>query len=78
MFYTTFYNNVGHSRAETTTNIYAKNNDDMINIAKEKINTIFSECCRNVVEKSKTKENKIISLKDHLLKRTKKEGFKPS
>ena len=50
----------------------------MINVAKEKINTIFSQCCRNVVEKSKTEKNKVISLKDHLLKRTKKEGCKPS
>lgn len=68
-------NNVGHARCETTTNIYARNNDDMINVAKEKINTIFSECCRNVVQKTETKENKIISLKDHIRKRTKKEPF---
>lgn len=71
-------NNVGHSRAETTTNIYARNNDDMINVAKEKMNTIFSQCCRNVVEKPKTEKNKVVSLKDHMLKRNKKEGFKPS
>lgn len=49
-------NNVGHARAETTTNIYARNNEDMTNVAKEKINTIFSQCCRNVVEKSKTEK----------------------
>lgn len=51
-------NNVGHARAETTTNIYARNNDDMINNAKEVINNIF--CCRNVVEKSKPKKSNVL------------------
>jgi integrase len=51
-------NNVGHARTETTTNIYARNNDDMINNAKEVINNIF--CCRNVVEKQKTEKSNII------------------
>lgn len=53
-------NNVGHARSETTTNIYAKNNDDMITIAKEKINAIFTSCCRNVVEKQVNKKTNIL------------------
>lgn len=53
-------NNVGHTRSETTTNIYARNNDDMIRIAKEKINEIFTSCCRNVVEKHENKKSNIL------------------
>lgn len=53
-------NNVGHSRTETTTNIYLKNNDDMIRLAKEKINDIFDGCCRNVVEITENKKTNIL------------------
>lgn len=35
-------NNVGHARAETTTNIYARNNADMIKNAQSVLNDIFS------------------------------------
>lgn len=51
-------NNVGHAKAETTTDIYAQNNNDMIQNAKETINNIF--CCRNVVEKQKSKKSNIL------------------
>lgn len=48
----------------------------MINIAKERINTIFTNCCRNVVEKSEADTNNIISFSKHLAKRNKKRGFR--
>ena len=35
-------NNVGHARAETTTNIYARNNADMIKNAQSVLNEIFA------------------------------------
>ncbi len=71
-------NNVGHSRSETTTNIYAKNNEDMIKVAQERINSIFKNCCRNVVEKSENENKNVISFSEHLSKRNKKEGLEPS
>lgn len=70
-------NQLGHARIQTTLDFYLQNSQDIIDNAMEKINTIFSGCCRNVVEKSETEENKIISLKDHLRKRNKKEGLTP-
>ena len=41
-------NKVGHSKSETTLNVYARNNDDMITIATDKINSIFTKCEQNV------------------------------
>ena len=51
---------VGHSKAETTLNIYARNNEDMINKARDKINNIFSEKCENFVRIKEKKPNKKI------------------
>lgn len=56
-------NNVGHARAETTTNIYARNNSDMINKAKNVLNTIFADdkkCEQNVSNDKKNKKCKVI------------------
>lgn len=54
-------NNVGHSKSETTLNIYARNNQDMVNHAQEKLNNIFSEKCElNVSQTKKTEKSKII------------------
>ena len=41
-------NQVGHSKSETTLNVYARNNDDMISDAQAKINAIFGKCEINV------------------------------
>lgn len=56
-------NNVGHARAETTTNIYARNNADMINKAKVVLNSIFSDskkCEQNVSKNEKSEKSNII------------------
>lgn len=53
-------NQVGHSKAETTLNIYAKNNNDMIIKARSKINNIFSEKCENNVRIKENPPNKKI------------------
>lgn len=53
-------NQVGHARIQTTLDVYAQNNSDMIENATTKINTLFRECCRNVVEKSKNKKSNIL------------------
>ncbi len=51
-------NQVGHSKAETTLNIYAKNNSDMISKAQDKINNIFSEKCEHNVRIKENPPNK--------------------
>lgn len=55
-------NNVGHARCETTNNIYARNNEDMINQAKTRINEIFiaRKCEQNVSQKEKNTNCKIV------------------
>ena len=53
-------NQAGHSRSETTLNVYARNNDDMINLATNQLNTIFKKCEINVSQKEKTSDKKII------------------
>lgn len=40
-------NQVGHSKTETTLNVYARNNDDMVNTAQFVINDIFSHKEKN-------------------------------
>lgn len=37
-------NQVGHARGETTLNVYARNNDDMIKNATERLDRIFKNC----------------------------------
>ena len=56
-------NNVGHARAETTTNIYARNNSDMINKAKIVLNSIFSDtekCEQNVSINPNNRKSNVI------------------
>lgn len=54
-------NQVGHSKSETTLNIYARNNTDMIERATEKIGNIFSKKCeQNESKKGKGVNKKII------------------
>lgn len=53
-------NQVGHANIQTTLDVYAQNNKDMIDFASEKINNIFSKCCRNVVEKKENKKSNIL------------------
>lgn len=54
---------VGHARSETTLNIYARNNSDMIKSANQKLNSIFStsrKCENNVrIAKNNKKSNVI-------------------
>lgn len=54
-------NNLGHSRSETTTNIYARNNEDMIAKAQLVLNNVFSKKYENFVRiKQETPNKKII------------------
>ncbi len=54
-------NQVGHAKAETTLNVYAKNNADMVRNATEKIENIFSKKCeQNVSKNEKYKASNII------------------
>lgn len=53
-------NQAGHSKAETTTNIYARNNTDMINKAQDVMNNIFKKCEHNVSINEKSPNKKII------------------
>ncbi len=50
----------GHSRSETTLDVYARNNKDMIDIATEKIGNIFAKKCEQNVSKNKNLPNKKI------------------
>lgn len=54
-------NQAGHSKIEMTLNTYAKNNQDMIDNALEKIDNIFNKKCENFVRtKNLPPNNKII------------------
>lgn len=55
-------NQVGHSKSETTLNVYARNNDDMIKSANSKINSFFEKTkkCENFVRTEDKKPNKKI------------------
>ena len=64
-------NQVGHSRSETTLDVYAQNNKDMINLATERLNGIFKKTELNLSQKQKWDNKKIIQFP----KRQTKEGF---
>lgn len=49
-------NQVGHSKWETTYNVYAKNNKDMVTRAMNKINNVFRKCEQNVSNEVKEEE----------------------
>lgn len=54
-------NQVGHAKSETTLNVYARNNKDMIEKATIQIGSIFSKKCENNVRiKNELPEKKII------------------
>jgi len=53
-------NQVGHSKSETTLNIYAKNNQDMINSAQNILSNVFEKCEHNVRINENPLNNKII------------------
>lgn len=55
-------NQVGHSKSETTLNVYARNNDDMIKSANSKINSFFEKTkkCENFVRTEEKNPNKKI------------------
>ena len=53
-------NNVGHSRIQTTLDIYAQNNADMVEQATTKINNIFNDCYKNVIKKVDNKKSNIL------------------
>ena len=53
-------NQAGHSRSETTLNVYARNNDDMINFATNRLNSIFSKNQQKISKIENDPKNKII------------------
>ncbi len=54
-------NQLGHAKSETTLNVYARNNIDMVNRATERIGNVFARKCENFVRMPKNEaKNKII------------------
>ena len=53
-------NQTGHAKAETTLNIYARNNQDMINNAMNCLNSVFEKYQQNISKKIKNENCKII------------------
>ena len=53
-------NQLGHSKAETTTNIYMRNNQDMIDHAMNKLNGIFEKNQQKISKNSNDPNKKII------------------
>ena len=53
-------NQVGHSKTETTLNVYARNNDDMVNTAQFVIDSIFSNKEKNKEKNSEVGKSNII------------------
>lgn len=53
-------NQVGHARTETTLNVYARNNQDMITAATSQLNGIFKKYEQNKGSKIFEGNNKII------------------
>ena len=53
-------NQLGHSKSDTTLNIYARNNADMISIATAQLDSIFRKNQQKISKKENDPENKII------------------
>lgn len=53
-------NQVGHARSDTTLNIYARNNHDMINLATDQLNSIFKKTEQNLSKIENQENSKII------------------
>ena len=63
-------NQLGHAKEETTNNIYARNNSDMINSAMDVLNNVFIKKCEpNVSQKEKILDKKIIPFPKTLTER---------
>ena len=63
-------NQLGHARAETTNNIYARNNEDMIYAAMDVLNDVFVKKCEpNVSQKEEILGKKIIPFPKTLTER---------
>lgn len=55
---------VGHAKIQTTLDIYAQNNKDMVEKAEEKINKILGEkCWKNVGKNTKNKKSNILQFR---------------
>ena len=53
-------NNVGHKRNSTTMDIYARNNEDMVNFAQYALNNAFKKCEQNVSKIENPTNKKIV------------------
>ena len=53
-------NQVGHARSETTLNVYARNNDDMILNATKQLNSIFEKNQQKISKKKNRVNSKVI------------------
>ena len=58
-------NQLGHAKNSTTMDWYAKNSQDMIDIAQETFNQIFSSGEKMVKKNEVEHENKIISMVEY-------------
>jgi integrase len=68
-------NQVGHAKTQTTLDVYAQNNTDMVKVATNKIDEIFKSGGKTVEKSQEVEKTKIISFLDERRKRTKKEPF---
>ena len=53
-------NQLGHAKSDTTLNIYARNNADMISMATAQLDSIFRKNQQKISKKQNDPENKII------------------
>jgi integrase len=68
-------NQVGHAKTQTTLDVYAQNNADMIGIAEEKIGKIFKSGGKSVEKVQEVEKPKVISFSEARAKRNKKAPF---
>lgn len=65
-------NQVGHAKTQTTLDVYAQNNSDMIGIAEEKMDKIFNSGGKRVEKSEQAEKSKVLSFAEARLKRNKK------
>lgn len=68
-------NQVGHAKTQTTLDVYAQNNADMIGIAEEKMDKIFKSGGKSVEKVGEVEKPKVISFSEARAKRNKKAPY---
>lgn len=68
-------NQLGHAKTQTTLDIYAKNNEDMVMLAETKIGEFFKSGGKTVEKNEEVEKPKVISFSEARAKRNKKAPF---